>query len=688
MPVLAVLLSLQSSFARLGETIIPAPRADRPRTDTAADVVVVTAEQLAATNERSLPRQLAKAAGVWVQETNLGGGAPLLQGLSGAQILLVVDGVRMNDATTRNGVNQMLNGIDPAAVERVEVIRGPRSVLYGSDALGGVILVWTKRARPHGGEGLELSAAWDAQYATPTNGYATAVELAGATGGFGAFIAGSWHEWNELQTAEGELPNTGYSGGGTFGSVETLLGARSSLRATASWTRDVDVPRTDRLNPGFGQTNPSNAEFLYAAQDRRRYVLTYDDRSAGPLADQVQVRGSLREYTEERRLRAFGSSTRRFEVDETSTVGLSVDLKKALGTRHLLTYGFDVDHDDVDASRTNRNVNTGVTTPAPGAFAPGSRYTTAGFFAQDEILLDGFDLTLGARYSHSFFGFEDPAGDESGDFGALSGSLALGREIAPDVRVVGTLARGFRAPNLAELARNATFASGEELRNPDLEPETSLYGELALERSGADWSGAVALFAQRIEDAVGRVLIDPGAPGPGDEVFLRRNIGWLELVGLQARGRLALGGVDSPWSASAGIEWIYGRQDDEYTDPDSGEQPFADQPAQRIPPLHGFVALRHERAAGWIDWVELTTNWAFSQHRLAPQDLEDPRIDPDGTDGWVTLDLDVGGPIGGEGSASSWSVGLHNLLDASYRVHGSGVDGPGIGLVVGLRIAR
>lgn len=118
---LALLLTLFQSPAReVGETVVRSPRSLAPATDTRADRVVVTAEELAATGERSLPGQIAKAAGVWLQETNLGGGSPLLQGLSGNQVLLVVDGVRMNDSATRTGVNQMLNGIDPATVERVK----------------------------------------------------------------------------------------------------------------------------------------------------------------------------------------------------------------------------------------------------------------------------------------------------------------------------------------------------------------------------------------------------------------------------------------------------------------------------------------------------------------------------------------------------------------------------------------
>lgn len=192
---------------------------------------------------------------------------------------------------------------------------------------------------------------------------------------------------------------------------------------------------------------------------------------------------------------------------------------------------------------------------------------------------------------------------------------------------------------------------------------------------------------QRIDDVVGRVLIDEGAPGAGDETFLRQNIGRVDLAGVQARGRAVIGPDDSPWSATAGAEFVRGEQHDDYVDPDTGEAPFDGEPAQRIPPLHGWVGVRYE-AATWFDWVELTTSWALAQDRLSPQDLQDPRIDPDGTDGWITLDLDAGGPIAGAASSSSWMFGLHNLLDESYRIHGSGLDGPGFGFVVGLRLTN
>jgi outer membrane receptor protein involved in Fe transport len=309
-------------------------------------------------------------------------------------------------------------------------------------------------------------------------------------------------------------------------------------------------------------------------------------------------------------------------------------------------------------------------------------------FAQDELDLGAWQVTLGARLGAFSFEFDDLAtGDhEDGRFTAASGSAAVARELAPDRRVVATLARGFRAPNLAELARDATFFGGDELHNAELEPETSLYAELAFEQTLERGTLALAAFANRIDDVVGSRLIDAGGPDAGDETYLRENIGELHVLGAFARADLRLFGADSRWNLAPALEWTRAQQYSDFVDPFTGEQTFDDVPGQRIPPLHGQLALRHDTHAGAIGWVALTASFALEQDRLSPQDLGDPRIDPAGTDGWLTLDLDCGGELGRAGS--HWFAGVHNLLDADYRVHGSGFDAPGIGAVAGLRIVR
>ncbi|MBL8863072.1 MAG: TonB-dependent receptor [Planctomycetes bacterium] len=682
------------------ETFVTAPRSTLPATVAAAAVVVLTAEDLARTGERSLPRMIEKAsgAGVWLQETNLGGGAPILRGFIGEKVLIVVDGVRLNDATTRLGPNQSLNTIDPGIVERVEIVRGAGSVQYGSDAVGGTILIWTKRRLPGSVDAQGTPDGFDAgietQYQSVNTGVRVAPSVGWSTDRNGFLATGSFSQWNELRSADGDIDNTGYDSGALFGSWNHAVDRWRSVRLTASAHRDWDVPRTDRLNVGFGQAQPSSAEFTFERQDQRQILLAFEDAEPGGFADRFQARLGLRGYEERRRQRNTGSTQRRLEEDEILAPSLGLDWRKAIGEHHLVTFGLDVEYDDVDSSRTNVNINTGASAPGQPTFAPDSSYLATGVFVQDEIsALDPLDVTVGLRYSFFHFGFDQftsgPAGGphESGDFDALTAALGLGYDLAEGWRATAGVAQGFRAPHLDDLARNGTIFGGTELANPDLDPEQSLTVELGLEHARGPWKAAIAGYATFLDDAIGRRLVDEGDPGTlGDETYLRDNTGRVEIYGVELRAERRLGAEGSPFALRGGIAWATGRQYDDTLDPATGEAPYDDVPARRIPPLNGYVALAYDSvvpAWSWLTWAELRLTLADAQDDLNPDDLSDPRIDPDGTESWGRVDLDLGGPLGKHGG-SRWNLGLHNLLDEAYRVHGSGLDAPGFGVVVGV----
>ncbi len=660
--------------------------------------VSVTGEQLARTNERSLPRALGKAAGIWIQETNLGGGAPVIGGLLGNRIVIVVDGVRMNDSTTRLGPNQSLNSIPPEVVERIDVIRGPSAVLYGSDAVGGAILVWTRRRGPapfdpaarrlHGEAGGEYLSAADGG-----RGY---LGLSGASEVDGWLLSGGLEDWGDLTSGGGEEWPTAYQGGDLFGSWVRDLGPGRSLRVSALVSRQTDVPRTDRLVTGFVQTQPANDVWNYALQDRRRWLAAYTDASEGGFADSMQVRLSLRTYEEQREIRGNGSSTQTDERDEVFTTGLGVDWRKQLGGAHLLTWGLDFDYDMVESTASDTDLNSGSVSPQDGAFAPNASYSSGGIFVQDELLaLAPFDVTAGLRWSWFGFGFDDfPSSGtdqhESGSFNALTSSLAVARDLAPGTRLTAVLAQGYRAPNLEDLANNSSFFGGTELANPDLEPENSFSAQLALDLVRESWTGSFSVYATWLEDMIGRKLINPGGPSSGDETWQRANAGEGQIFGTDLAAHVRLGGPISPWAAEAGLGFVWGQQYDDTVDPSTGQMPYDDVPFRRIPPLSGRVSMIWDGLSEWdrLDRAALSLAFAGEQDRLNPEDLTDPRIDPNGTAGWAELDQDLDGPLGrpGDRAQASWSLGLHNLLDASYRVHSSGLDAPGFGVVVGVSV--
>lgn len=673
----------------LPETVVTDLRAERPATSSAADVDVITAEQLKRTGERSLPRAIGRAAGigVLVQETNLGGGSPMLRGLIGERVLIVVDGVRLNDSTTRTGPNQALNTIDISAVERVELVRGPAAVAYGSDAMGGAILIWTKRRLP---DGAGFSAAADAHYESASQGTLVAPQFSWADRDNGLLVSGSLAEWGDLRDGEGEQPFTGYHSNGFLASYNRALGESRMLRLSTRIHRDFDVPRTDRLVKGFGQTNPSSKVFDFDLQESEGFVAEYSDGRRNALADAWSARAFARHYKELRETQGFTSTTLVNEEDDILGYGAGFDFKKGLGDDHLLSWGLDYERDVVRSYRFDTNVNTGVVTEKDGAFADDARHSTYGVYAQDQIYsFAPFDLTLGLRYAHSDFSF-DPFGpvsvDEEGGHDALTGSVALARSFGESWRVTGTLSQAYRSPHLDDLAKNAQVFGGTSIGNPELEPEQALTGELAVDYRDELWSGSLGAYHAGISDALGNTLIDAGNPGTlGDETYLKDNVGVITVVGVEARAARRLSD-SSPWTIEAGFAFTRGRQFDDTVNPQIGSAPYDDVPARRIPPLHGMLALayQHESAGAPLDWGRLELLAADKQDKLNPDDLADPRIDPNGTPGWATLDLDLGGGLPQLGERARWSVGLHNLLDQDYRVHGSGLDAPGFNVVLGL----
>ncbi|MEZ6016053.1 MAG: TonB-dependent receptor [Planctomycetota bacterium] len=675
-----------------GDVLVVSPRDELPLTTSAAQVIVVTGEELARTGERSLPRAIGRAAGVFMLESNLGGGSPVIRGLLGNQVLIIVDGVRLNDSTTRFGPNQSLNTIDPAIVERVEVHRGSASVLYGSDAIGGVIAIWTKRRAAAGpsaaggadAEGAGLRGAAEGLYDTATSGGRGSLELSGAGERHGWVGIVSGADWGDLIGGGGEQPFTGYHSAGGFGSFELALDPARTLRVTSWLHRDFDVPRTFQVVAGFGQTAPSFQSYDFAVQEREQTIVTLEDEEAFGIADRMNVRAFARSYREQRSRQRTGSSTHVFGETDVDTAGFAADFQRAFGAAHRLTWGVELTHDDVDSYNERTNVNTGVVTPDSGDFAPNANYGTLGVFVQDETrVLDPLLLTLGLRWSRYDFKFDTATGRERGSFDDLTASAVAAWDVSTSTRVTATVAQGFQAPNLEDLANDGDFAGGTELANPDLEPAESVTVELGADVVGETWSARAAVFGTRIDEYIGRRLIDIGDPNTsGDETYLRSNAGRLDLAGIEVGFERALGGFASPWSIAGQASWVRGRQ---YDDTLGGGVD-----ARRVPPLFGDVAVRWRGALAsaaptaaprWLDEASLRLAFAMRQDQLHPDDLTDPRIDPNGTAGWSVWTIDVGGALSRQ---VRWNASLVNLLDEDYRAHGAGIDGPGRSAVVTL----
>src|SRR3990172_9049520 len=139
------LLNLPSSWGVEPDITVTATRVEEESFYVPQSVSGITSDEIIEKNFRTIPESLQDEPGILIQETAYGHGSPFIRGLTGKHILILVDGIRFNNSTFRFGPNQYFNNIDQGVVEHIEVVRGPSSVLYGSDAIGGVINVITKK---------------------------------------------------------------------------------------------------------------------------------------------------------------------------------------------------------------------------------------------------------------------------------------------------------------------------------------------------------------------------------------------------------------------------------------------------------------------------------------------------------------------------------------------------------------
>lgn len=663
-----------------GEITVTATSTENDPYRAPKSVTVLTAEDIRKKGARTVPEILREELGIRVQETNFGAGAPILRGLIGNQVLVLVDGVRLNNATTRLGPNQYLNTIDPSIIERIEVVRGPGSVLYGSDAAGGVIQVFTKRRNdfpPAGG----FAGATSGRLESASKARSGSLEVEGNFSDFGFLGVFSARKFSDLRGGEetGLQPNTAYGpeldGMGNF---TYRIDEDRQWTFSAQVNNQANVPRSDRLNGGPGGTAKDIINEV-DPQRRELYYWTYSDRGLRGFAEDMRFTLSLQRQTEPHEQQGIGKTVLTQEAFDDKTFGVSLQFHKTPswqlgGESHRLTYGGEMYIDDVDSFHDDVNQTNGAVAVKQSQFPNNSIYQSLAFYLQDEIAFtESLDAVAGLRWSNfSQSGtLPSPVGEVHGDFSSLTWSLDFGRDLSDSARFVLGGAQGFRAPNLDDtLIFNISTNQGVDVPSPDLEEETYRNVETGLRWRGRDWRGSLLGFHTWIQDLIQRVPGSfNGSPTfDGQPVFTRDNVGRAFIRGIEAECAFDLG---RGFSALGNAAWTVGREE-------SSDQPF-----RRIPPLGGAAGLRYEEPGQNRYWASLSSEWALSQTRLNDNDIADIRIGPGGTGSYAVYHLRGGWWIT---ASSHVFAGVENLLNHDYRVHGSGIDGPGRSLILAYEV--
>ncbi len=661
----AIDVALSRRLLRTQESLtVSAQRSEAAPFDLPVSTAVIGADELERTLPRTTPEALMQTPGVWVQKTNHGGGAPFVRGLVGNQVLILVDGVRLNNATVRYGPNQYLATVDPGQIERIEVLRGGGgSVRHGSDALGGVINIVTRRpqfaaggtsleARASGrvvNEGMERSGRVDVSAASPRLALAAGV----ANRDYGDLRAGG---------SLGVEAPSGYRE--TNGDAVLVAQLAPRLRATASYqhVHQFDVPRFDQVaQRGF-------ARYSFDPQVRQLGAAELDWRGRGGWLQAATVRGSWHRSRERRERQTRGSAIAISEEDRVTTTGVTLQAQSATWRAWSLRYGADVYADDVRSRRDDLNTTTGATIARRGLYPDRASAIATGAFATAALDAGRTSVDLGIRATRMRLDARDATfGELTPVSRAVVGHGAAAFALTPGLRVYGSVSQGFRAPNLDDVSTLGLFDSGIEVPSPGLQPERSLALEAGAKWRSAAGFAAASVWRSGLSHLIDRVRSRIGGADvlDGQRVYQRQNVGDATVHGFEVEGEHRLRG------GLSGFAWAaYAR----------GQQTTVDQPMRRIPPLNGAAGLRW---TGRRLAADVQARVAAAQRRLAQGDRDDHRIAPGGTPGWTT--------VGGGAAFQLTPVvrlvgGVENLFDRAYRVHGSGIDGYGRHVWLGLHV--
>jgi hemoglobin/transferrin/lactoferrin receptor protein len=633
---------------------------------------------------RTLPEALKETPSVMVQKTGHGQGSPFIRGFTGFRTLMLIDGIRLNNSVFRDGPNQYWNTVDVMSVNRLEVVKGPSSVLYGSDAIGGTVNAITSRREEFGpGENWDRRTYY--RFASAENSHTARAEVSGNFNEeVGVLVGGTFKDYGDLRGGRdvGRQPQTGYSEYDWDVKLERFLDPDSKVVVAHQTVRQDDAWRTHRTIYGLlweGTTRGTDRKLAYD-QDRDLTYLQYHTENLSGVIDEMHFSMSHQlQGEQEHRIRSNGTQQKQgFDVH---TFGSFLTLHSSSPVGEWV-YGVEGYHDSVDSFSQQYNAGGGLTaTDIQGPVGDDASYDLAGVFVQDKVTVgERVEFILGGRYTYvraEANRVRDPittavtnVGD---DWNAAVGSARLLWQVdqADHWHLFAGVSQGFRAPNLSDLTRFDIAGSGEvETAAPNLDPEYFITYEAGLKFDHERVSGQVAYYYTDIDSMI--IRTPTGNVIGGLNEVTKRNSGDGYIHGVELSGEFEL---YPQWTARGAFTWMEGEVDG-YPTSATVEQK---EPVSKLMPMALQLGLVWEHPSHKY-WVEAFCTLADKQDKLSAADRRDTqRIPPGGTPGYGIGTLRFGWNACGN---ARFVFAIENITDKDYRVHGSGLNEPGRNFVI------
>lgn len=630
---------------------------------------------------RTTPEALRELPSIMLQKTAHGQGSPYLRGFTGFRTLMLIDGIRLNNSTFRDGPNQYWNTVDSLSLERLEVVRGPSSVMYGSDAIGGTVNAISKSRRDYR-TGFDWNGSAFYRFSSAENSHTGRPELSGQYDSqVGYHVGASFKDFGNLRGGEdvGEQPRTGYDEWDLDAKVDYWVTPTSRLVYGHQTVRLNDAWRPHATIYGIPWSGTTVGNDWQRSFDQARDLdyLQYHAAQLDGIAKEIHFSLS-HQYQGEMENRVRNNGNRELQEVDVHTLGISLQLQSPSQAGRWV-YGTEYYRDWVDSSYRAYNTAGNLTTVRlQGPVADDANYDLVGAFVENHlpVVEDRLELILGARFTHAAADAPKVQHPFTGQRISLSDSWdnVVGNarlSFFPDEEkhwmLYGGVSQGFRAPNLSDLTRFDIARSGEqEIPAFGLDPERYLSPEVGVKMEYERFAAQATYFYTFMDEVIVRVPTGRFT-GAGAPIVNKENSGEGYVHGIELAGSVTL---HPQWTLWSNFTWMRGELD---TPLMAGGADLRE-PVSRLMPTTVNSGLRWQPPAGKL-WAEFATTIAERQDRLSSSDLRDTqRIPPGGTPGYAVYHLRVGwNPC----RYASLTAALENLTDEDYRIHGSGLNEPG-----------
>ena len=701
---------------KIQEVIISAGRWEQQAIEVPQTVISITPKEIDFYNPQSAADALAITGQVFVQKSQLGGGSPKLRGFAANSVLISVNGIRMNNAIFRSGNLQNVINIDPNILESVEVVLGPGSVLYGSDALGGVMNFRIKDPQFSPSEDMIIKSTGFLRYSATNNEQTGHIHLNVGGRKLSWLSSFTYSNFDNLKTGSkrtAEFPDYGkrteyvirgdgkdivvknanenlqvFSGYNTFNTIQRLKLRPSDfydITYDFYYSTTSDIPRYDRLII-FNDGIPESAEWNYGPQKWMMNALQFDFYRPTGLYNDFRIVLANQRFEESRIDRKFQNVNRRKRIENVSAWTLNVDMEKDLNDNRLLIYGAEAVYNEVQSEAESLNIETSEVSMAGTRYPDGGSTLTnlAAYIIYKNKLSEKILFSAGTRYSHlfleSFFDntfYNFPFSDIIMNTGALTGNASVVYNTANNWKFDFLAGSGFRAPNVDDIGKVFDSAPGYVVvPNPNLAPEYVYNGEIRMTKTvpGVLKAGLTGFYT-RLTNAMARrdftvngqdsIMYD----GTLSKVEALVNVGNAYIAGLSADLKMD---ISEHFTLSSSVTVMDGRDTEENI------------PLRHTTPAFGKTSLEFRgnkfRAALYADYQAAK---AFED--LAPTEQSKTHLyTTDGALGWSTLNLNVSYQ---PGAMIQLNAALENIFDKHYRPYSSGISAPGRNLIVSLRVS-